>query len=174
MRGPSRFVQGALVVTALALVVASCGQPPGTGTEDPGGSADTDTSGADPSGADPSDADFSDAAIAVDVERAPVDVEGSAQVQELVAGLNDVGYRVFGVAADDTDDVVLSPLSIGVAFGMADVGASGETATALEELFAYPVDVCSCVRHWVRTCVGNVGVLRLALVGLPPTFRHLV
>lgn len=35
--------------------------------------------------------------------------------------------------------MVVSPLSIGVAFGMADAGASGDTADALEQLFAYPV-----------------------------------
>jgi serpin B len=34
---------------------------------------------------------------------------------------------------------VLSPLSIGVAFGMADAGASGATADALATLFTYPV-----------------------------------
>jgi serpin B len=34
---------------------------------------------------------------------------------------------------------VVSPLSIGVAFGMADAGASGATADALTELFGYPV-----------------------------------
>lgn len=58
----------------------------------------------------------------------------------LAAGLNAVGYDLFHVAAGQSDaDVVLSPMSIGVAFGMADAGASGATAKALEELFAYPV-----------------------------------
>jgi serpin B len=55
----------------------------------------------------------------------------SSDVEELVAGLNEVGYGLFRVAAErSAGDVVLSPLSIGVAFGMADAGASGRTADA--------------------------------------------
>jgi serpin B len=71
-------------------------------------------------------------------ERPPPD---SPDVEALVAGLNGVGYDLFHVAAEQSaDDVVLSPLSIGIAFGMADAGASGKTADALADLFAYPVD----------------------------------
>ena len=52
-----------------------------------------------------------------------------------------MGFDLFAQAAADTSgDVVLSPLSIGLAFGMADVGATGATADALQKLFAYPVD----------------------------------
>jgi serpin B len=65
----------------------------------------------------------------------------SPDVEALVAGLNEVGYDLFQVAADQSaDDVVLSPLSIGVAFGMADAGASGGTAGVLTDLFANPVE----------------------------------
>lgn len=72
------------------------------------------------------------------VVRAPA---GSEDVAALVDGLNQVGYDLFGVAADDTDgDVVLSPLSVGMAFGMAGAGATGATAERLTELFGYPVD----------------------------------
>jgi serpin B len=71
------------------------------------------------------------------VERPSPDL---ASVEDLVAGLNDVGLRIFeAVSEETTDDLVLSPLSIGLAFGMADAGASGATARALEGLFAYPV-----------------------------------
>jgi serpin B len=71
------------------------------------------------------------------VERAEPD---SDHVEELVAGLNEVGYRIFEAGArGSSDDLVLSPLSIGVAFGMADAGASGATADALATLSAYPV-----------------------------------
>jgi serpin B len=64
----------------------------------------------------------------------------SADLDELVVGLNEVGFELFRAAAEDMHgDLVLSPLSIGLAFGMADAGASGRTATVLEELFAYPV-----------------------------------
>ena len=56
-----------------------------------------------------------------------------------MAGINDVGYELFSVAAGHSrQDVVLSPLSIGLAFGMADAGASHRPARALDELFAYP------------------------------------
>jgi serine protease inhibitor len=44
-------------------------------------------------------------------------------VAELTAGLNAVGYDLFHVAAASSDaDVVLSPWSIGIAFGMAHAG----------------------------------------------------
>src|SRR5680860_1845221 len=57
------------------------------------------------------------------VDRPPAD---SPDVDALAAGLNQVGYDLFRVAAGQSDaDVVLSPLSIGIAFGMADAGASG-------------------------------------------------
>lgn len=65
----------------------------------------------------------------------------SEHTAELAAGLNRAGLRIFDVVARGTDDdVVLSPLSIGLAFGMADVGARGDTATALTDLFGYPVE----------------------------------
>jgi serpin B len=64
----------------------------------------------------------------------------SAHVEDLVVGLNEVGYQVFRAAAQDSeDDLVLSPLSIGVAFGMADAGATGATADALAGLFGHTV-----------------------------------
>ena len=56
-------------------------------------------------------------------------IPDSTHAEELAAGLNEVGYRLFRAAAADTEgDLVLSPFSIGVAFGMADAGASGPTA----------------------------------------------
>lgn len=65
----------------------------------------------------------------------------SSDTEALAAGLNAVGYDLFHVAAGQSEsDVVLSPMSIGIAFGMADAGASGTTAEALEDLFAYPAD----------------------------------
>jgi serpin B len=72
------------------------------------------------------------------VERLPPD---SPDAAALAAGLNEVGYDLFAHAAGEADGagVVLSPLSIGLALGMADAGASGATADALEALFAYPV-----------------------------------
>ncbi|HUH08373.1 MAG TPA: hypothetical protein VML96_11310, partial [Egibacteraceae bacterium] len=51
------------------------------------------------------------------VDRPPPD---SPYVAELAAGLNEAGYDLFQIAAEESDsDVVISPLSIGIAFGMA-------------------------------------------------------
>jgi serpin B len=100
------------------LALAGCGQPP-----EPAGTSEDGPPGAPI--ADPV------------VERAEPD---SVHVEELVAGLNEVGFRIFeAVAGGSSEDLVLSPLSIGVAFGMADAGASGATADALATLFTYPV-----------------------------------
>lgn len=79
----------------------------------------------------------SSASIAEDeVERVAA---GSPHVETLAAGLNAVGFEIFQAAsAGSSDDVVVSPLSIGVAFGMADVGATARTTEVLEELFSYP------------------------------------
>ena len=71
-----------------------------------------------------------------DVERPS---PSSDHLEALVAGLNDAGLDMFVAAAEDSeDDTVLSPVSIGLAFGMADVGATGDTATALESFFGLP------------------------------------
>jgi serpin B len=73
-----------------------------------------------------------------DVERAAVT---SPHAAELAEGINGVGYRLFVAAGEGSDaDLVISPLSIGLAFGMVDLGATGATAASLEDLFAYPVD----------------------------------
>lgn len=65
----------------------------------------------------------------------------SPDVNALAEGLNDVGYRLFlGQAATAKGDIVLSPLSIGLAFGMLDLGATGGVSDALDGLFGYPVD----------------------------------
>jgi len=64
----------------------------------------------------------------------------SPDATALAAGLNDVGYDLFhAVASHEDSDVVLSPLSIGLAFGMLDLGATDHLATVLDNLFGYPV-----------------------------------
>jgi serpin B len=65
---------------------------------------------------------------------------GSPDVPALTEGLNDVGYDLFHYLADGDGDIVLSPLSIGLAFGMLDLGATGTVAQALDDLFGYPVE----------------------------------
>lgn len=120
-RTSARIVTATMVA---GLMLTACGAPPDAA----GGGTD--------GGTEPVPAETSLAAL--DVERPAPD---SPDVEELTAGLNDVGYRLFAAAtADSSDDLVLSPLSIGVAFGMADAGASGATSDALAELFAYPVE----------------------------------
>ena len=63
----------------------------------------------------------------------------SPDVLALTTGLNDVGYDLFHYLASQGDeDVVLSPLSIGVAFGMLDLGATGTVADALNRPLRLP------------------------------------
>ncbi|CAN5690210.1 serpin family protein [soil metagenome] len=70
-------------------------------------------------------------------ERPPAD---SPDARALADGLNQAGARMFLAAAENEEgDLLLSPFSIGVAFGMADVGAAGPAADGLAELFGYPV-----------------------------------
>lgn len=70
------------------------------------------------------------------VERPPAT---SDHLGDLVAGLNGAGIDLFLAATDgSSDDAILSPLSIGLAFGMADAGATGDTAAALTGFFGLP------------------------------------
>lgn len=65
----------------------------------------------------------------------------SPNAAALASALNDVGFQLFLNQAGTADgDIVLSPLSIGIAFGMLDLGATGIVADALQGLFGYPVD----------------------------------
>lgn len=143
----TRMIRRAGGAFALVLLVAGCGGTADVSSQDPG--SDHSPGAADPANGSvlPTDEPTPPAVVPVqpdgvsgvsDVDRAPAT---SDDVAGLVEGLNEVGYALFSVAADGSDDdIVLSPLSIGLAFGMADAGASGATAQALEELFAFPVD----------------------------------
>lgn len=75
--------------------------------------------------------------LGADVRRAPAQPVG---VPALAAGLNRFGLDYYGVLAGGSpgEDVVFSPLSIGIAFGMADAGARGETAAQIEHVFHLP------------------------------------
>ena len=64
----------------------------------------------------------------------------SVDAPTVALGLNDAGYDIFhAVAKKSNGDIVLSPISIGLAFGMLDLGASGTVSGALDGLFRYPV-----------------------------------
>lgn len=66
------------------------------------------------------------------------EVPRDAPVEQTVAGLTAFGHDLYPVAADPARNTVLSPLSIGYAFGMARAGASGQTASQLDRVFGFP------------------------------------
>jgi serpin B len=75
--------------------------------------------------------------LGVDIDRAPA---GAVDTSNLVGGLNRFGFDYFGVLSEHSsgENVVFSPLSIGIAFGMAEAGARGATATQIERVFHLP------------------------------------
>jgi serpin B len=116
----------AALLAGLLLLITACGGDPAATTE-----------ATDPANGDVTTAAEPAATTDPDVPRPEPDSDDAAA---LAAGINEVGYELFRAeAAASEQDVLLSPLSIGLAFGMLDVGATGATAEALEELFAYPV-----------------------------------
>ncbi len=60
-----------------------------------------------------------------------------AKARQLTPSLNDAGFAIFRAAQEGDENLAVSPLSIGTAFGMVDVGASGPVKDALQELFQY-------------------------------------
>ncbi|MER5620444.1 serpin family protein [Streptosporangium sp. NPDC002544] len=60
-------------------------------------------------------------------------------VAETVRGLTAFGHALFTEIAAPGANAVLSPLSIGYAFGMARAGATGGTAAELDRVFGFPV-----------------------------------
>src|SRR5919106_962258 len=75
--------------------------------------------------------------VGAGVPRAPAEPVGNAS---LGAGLNRFGFEFHRLltARSPGENVVFSPLSIGMAFGMADAGARGETAGQIEDVFHLP------------------------------------
>ena len=69
------------------------------------------------------------------VDRPAADASAAAS---LARSLNDAGFRIFHASLADGENTSVSPLSIGLAFGMLDAGATGTVADALDGLFAYP------------------------------------
>jgi serpin B len=156
LRSVHRIRRGWFVV-ALGLVVAlsACGQPPSPDGSSAGDAVEEPTNGPE---VEPT--------VDPVVERPTPD---SADVEDLVVGINEVGYQIFGAGSQDSvDDLVVSPLSIGVAFGMADAGASGATADALTELFDYPAKgedrwaAFNALEQSVATEGGDGPMVRLA------------
>ncbi|MCR6712002.1 MAG: serpin family protein [Demequina sp.] len=67
-------------------------------------------------------------------ERAPV---AGVKTESLARALNDAGFEVFKAGGDEPN-LAVSPVSIGVAFGMVKAGASAPVDAALDQLFHYP------------------------------------
>lgn len=110
--GGKRATRMAAVVAGIAAsVVAGCGSQPAE-------RAKGDVIGSDVPRADP----------------------GRVETRELVAGLNGFGLDYLRLLSEDSPDenVVFSPLSIGMAFGMAEAGARGETAAQIADVFGFP------------------------------------
>ncbi len=61
-----------------------------------------------------------------------------SRLTALLAGLTRFGHDLYTVAAAPTKNTVISPLSIGFAFGMARAGAAGQTASQLDQVFGFP------------------------------------
>jgi serpin B len=57
---------------------------------------------------------------------------------EVVRGLTAFGHNLYAAAAKPGSNMVVSPLSIACAFGMARAGAAGATAAALDRVFGFP------------------------------------
>ena len=64
----------------------------------------------------------------------------SAPVDQTVAGMTKFGYDLYRQIATPGTNVVLSPLSLDTAFGMARAGAAGATADQLDRVFGFPPD----------------------------------
>jgi serpin B len=75
--------------------------------------------------------------VGTGIQRAP---PVGADAPSVAAGLNEFGFDYQALLAERApgENLVFSPLSIGIAFGMADAGARGETAAQIEEVFHLP------------------------------------
>src|SRR6187402_3441161 len=62
----------------------------------------------------------------------------STNVPVLVSGINDAGLRLYLAAREDGQNTAVSPVSIGLAFGMADAGATRGVERAISDFFGYP------------------------------------
>lgn len=62
----------------------------------------------------------------------------AVDVKPLVEGMTAFGHDLYGVAAKDGGNVVISPLSIAAAFSMARAGAGGTTASEIDQVLHFP------------------------------------
>jgi serpin B len=114
-----RLVATALVVATLVTACGDGDSTSGDGGDDGGG-------GSDPSGVDVVKADL-----------ARVNAPADAPIDQVAQGMRDFALRL-AASEDATENVVLSPTSIAVAFAMAEAGASDATAADIAEVFGFP------------------------------------
>lgn len=65
---------------------------------------------------------------------------GGSDLDQLVAGLTAFGTDLHVQVAEPNENVVLSPASIAIAFGMARAGAAGTTADEIDSVLGFPAD----------------------------------
>lgn len=76
--------------------------------------------------------------VGTDIERTPA---AEATPEGVVDGVNEFALDFLALLSDESEaNVVFSPLSIAMAFGMADAGARGDTAAEIGEVFRFPAD----------------------------------
>jgi serine protease inhibitor len=85
------------------------------------------------------------------------EVPRDAPVERTVDGLTKFGHDLYTVAADPAKNTVISPLSIGYAFGMARAGAGGQTASQLDHVFGFPASGPHAAFNDLDRQIGTVG-----------------
>lgn len=85
------------------------------------------------------------------------EVPRDAPIEQTVTGLTKFGHDLYTVAADPAKNTVISPLSIGYAFGMARAGAGGQTASQLDQVFGFPASGPHAAFNDLDRRIGTVG-----------------
>ncbi len=87
------------------------------------------------------------------------EVPSDAPVEQVVDGLIKFGHDLYTVADQLAKNVVISPLSLGYAFGMARAGAGGQTASQLDRVFRFPASGPHPAFNDLDRQIGTVGEL---------------
>ncbi len=80
-----------------------------------------------------------------------------APVEQTVNGLTKFGHDLYTVAADPAKNTVISPVSIGYAFGMARAGAGGQAASQLDHIFGFPASGPHAAFNDLDRQIGTAG-----------------
>ncbi|MGH3900721.1 MAG: serpin family protein [Pseudonocardiaceae bacterium] len=134
-RRPARFTVSLAGLTAILLLTACGGPAGGQGSMADGGDR---------------------MLLAKGVSR---EVPREAPVRQTVDGLTKFGHDLYTATAVPARNTVISPLSIGYAFGMARAGAAGQTATQLDHVFGFPASGPHTAFNDLDRQIGTVGEL---------------